>query len=124
MRFRKIITLRRRKCRRRVRAKAVGTPERPRLSVFRSNCHIYAQLIDDAAGKTLASANSKQPALAGILPQGKGSNVAAAKVVGQTIAKLALEKGLTQVCFDRGAYRYHGRVKALAEAAREAGLKL
>ena len=123
MRFRKAITIRRRKCRRRVRAKARGTADRPRLSVFRSNCHIYAQLTDDAAGRTLVCANTKQSALAEKLPQGKGANVAAAKVVGQAIAALALEKGFTQVCFDRGSYRYHGRVKALAEAAREAGLK-
>ncbi len=123
MRFVKVMTIRRRKCRRRVRAKVQGTAQRPRLSVFRSNCHIYAQLIDDAAGRTLAAANTRQSALAIDLPKSRGSNRAAAEFVGKAIAAQALAKGVGQVCFDRGSYRYHGRVKALADAAREAGLK-
>jgi len=93
------------------------------LSVFRSNRHIYAQLIDDSAGRTLAAADTRQPVLLKDLPDAHGSNRAAAQIVGKAIAALALKKGLNQVCFDRGSYRYHGRIKALADAAREAGLK-
>ncbi|MGI6643063.1 MAG: 50S ribosomal protein L18 [Bacillota bacterium] len=104
----------------RVRKKVSGTPDRPRLCVFRSLNHIYAQVIDDVAGKTLVSASSVEPA---IRESGQyGGNVAAAKRVGNLIAARALEHGVKQVVFDRGGYLYHGRVKALAEAAREGGL--
>ncbi|MFD3449242.1 50S ribosomal protein L18 [Microbacteriaceae bacterium 4G12] len=103
----------------RVRAKLTGTAERPRLNVFRSNQHIYAQVIDDVNGVTLASASTldKELSFEGT------SNVAAATQVGELVAKRAVEKGVKEVVFDRGGYLYHGRVKALAEAAREAGLQ-
>lgn len=102
----------------RVRNKISGTPERPRLSVYRSTNNIYAQIIDDVEGKTLVSASS--------LDKGfdvYGGNKDGAKKVGELIAKKALEKGIENVVFDRGGYIYHGRVQALAEAARENGLK-
>jgi large subunit ribosomal protein L18 len=105
----------------RVRTKVDGTAERPRLCVFRSLKHIYAQVIDDATGQTIVSASTVDKELRGTLP--KGSNVDAAKKVGQLVAQRALAKGVAQVVFDRGGYIYHGRVKNLAEAAREAGLK-
>jgi len=106
---------------RRVRRKVVGTPERPRLAVFRSLKHIYAQVIDDRTGRTLAAASSLDTETR---KQVKGGgNVAAAKVVGKAIAARARGAGIEQVVFDRGGYNYHGRVQALAEAAREAGLK-
>ena len=123
MRLIKAIAIRRRKCKRRVRVKVKGTAQRPRLSVFRSNRHIHAQLIDDSAGRTIAAVGTQQPTLAKTLSDGCGSNKAAAQLVGKAIAAQALANGLRQVCFDRGCYRYHGRVKALADAAREAGLK-
>jgi large subunit ribosomal protein L18 len=104
-----------------VRATVVGTPERPRLNVFRSDKHIYAQIIDDYAGKTLVAASSVLVDVRGELKN--GGNVAAAKKVGQAIATRAKEKGIAAVCFDRGGRRYHGRIKALADAAREGGLK-
>ena len=102
----------------RVRTKISGTPARPRLNVFRSNAHIHAQIIDDVNGKTLVSASSVEMKLA------NGGNVEAAKAVGAEVAKRALEANITEVVFDRGGYVYHGRVQALADAAREAGLKL
>ena len=102
----------------RVRGKISGTPERPRLCVFRSENHIYAQIIDDVAGKTLAAASTVEKCF-----EGNGGNAEAAKKIGETIAKRALEKGIENVVFDRGGYIYHGRVKALAEGAREGGLK-
>ena len=102
----------------RVRAKISGTPQRPRLSVYKSNANIYAQLIDDVNGVTLASANSLQSEVAESHP-----NVETAKKVGEAIGKRALEAGIEEVVFDRNGYLYHGKVKALAEAAREAGLK-
>jgi len=105
----------------RVRKKVFGTPERPRLNVFRSNKHIYAQVIDDLAGHTLVSASSIDKELKGKLS--RGSNIEAAKMVGALVAKRAIEKGVKKVVFDRGGYLYHGRVKALAEAAREGGLE-
>lgn len=123
MKFGKAITIRRRKCKRRVRAKVVGTAQCPRLSVFRSNRHIYVQLIDDMVGKTVAAVSTKQSAVASELSDNCGSNQKAAQLVGKAIAAQALAKGISQACFDRGSYRYHGRVKALADAAREAGLK-
>ena len=102
----------------RVRGKISGTAERPRLSVFRSENNIYAQIIDDVAGSTLAAASTVEKAF-----EGNGGNAAAAKVIGEMIAKRALAKGIENVVFDRGGYIYHGRVKALAEGAREGGLK-
>jgi large subunit ribosomal protein L18 len=102
----------------RIRHKVRGTAERPRLAVFRSVANIYAQLIDDGAGNTLVSASSIEKGR-----RATGGNVAAAKAIGKTIAERAKEKGIQKVVFDRGGYIYHGRVKALAEAAREAGLE-
>ena len=106
---------------RRVRKKVRGTAARPRLAVFRSNKHIYAQLIDDRKGETLASASSMEKDLRTSLKT--GADVAAAQSVGKKLAERATAKGISEVVFDRGAYRYHGRVKALADAAREGGLK-
>ena len=100
----------------RIREKISGTPERPRLNVYRSLNHIYAQIIDDSKGVTIASAST----LAGKI--NAGGNVAAAKEVGKLVAEQAIEKGVKKVVFDRGGYLYHGRIKALADAAREAGL--
>ncbi len=105
----------------RVRTRVAGTPEQPRLCVFRSLHHIYAQVIDDRTGCTLASASSLDKEVRKQLKG--GGNVAAAKVVGKAIAERALSAGIERVVFDRGGYKYHGRVQALAEAAREAGLK-
>ena len=105
----------------RIREKLRGTAERPRLNVYRSLNHIYAQLIDDFAGQTLVSANSREGAKGGASKV--GGNVAAAKAVGKTLAERARQKSITKVVFDRGGYLYHGRVKALADAAREAGLQ-
>lgn len=99
----------------RIRKKVQGTAERPRLSVFRSAKHIYAQVIDDVGGRTIAAASS--------VTSTEGSKVDVAKSVGSTVAKACIDKGVEQVVFDRGGYRYHGRVRALAESAREAGLK-
>ncbi|HHW26184.1 MAG TPA: 50S ribosomal protein L18 [Firmicutes bacterium] len=104
----------------RVRKKVVGTPERPRLCVFRSLNHIYAQVVDDTARVTLAFASSNEPAFRET--HKSGGNIAAAQAVGKMIAQRALDKGIKQVVFDRGGYLYHGRVKALADAAREGGL--
>lgn len=106
----------------RVRKTVHGTPERPRLNVFRSNQNIYAQVIDDTVGKTLASASTLDPEVKGRL-EGNGGNIEAAKIVGEVIAKRALAAGVNKVVFDRGGYLYHGRVAALADAAREAGLE-
>ena len=102
----------------RVRGKISGTAERPRLSVFRSENHIYAQVIDDVAGNTLVSASTVEKSF-----EGNGSNIEAAKKIGALVAERALQKGIEEVVFDRGGYIYHGRVQALAEGAREAGLK-
>jgi large subunit ribosomal protein L18 len=105
----------------RIRKKVNGTESRPRLCVFRSNKHIYAQIVDDSKGTTVTAASTLD---ADAKAQVKnGGNVAAAKAVGKMVAKRALEKGIQSVLFDRGGYIYHGRVKALADAAREAGLK-
>jgi large subunit ribosomal protein L18 len=104
-----------------IRKNLAGSPERPRLSVFRSDKHIYAQVIDDHDGKTLASASSTQKEVRGDLRN--GGNIAAAKLVGKAIADHAKAAGVTMVAFDRGGRKYHGRIKALADAAREAGLK-
>ncbi len=111
----------RRRRHRRVRKKVVGTPERPRLSVFKSLKHIYAQVIDDYRGHTLVAASTLDPELRKEL---KGlTKTEKARLVGKLLAKRALEKGLKRVVFDRGGYKYHGRVKALAEGAREGGLE-
>lgn len=113
--------LRRLRRHKRIRKKVFGTPERPRLCVFRSNKHIYAQIIDDTIGHTLVAASTLDPELRGKLQ--KTWNIEAAREVGRLIGKRALEKGIKKVVFDRGGYKYHGRVKALAEGAREAGLE-
>ena len=102
----------------RVRGKVSGTAERPRLCVFRSENHIYAQVIDDVAGTTLAAASSVEKGF-----EGNGGNVEGARKVGEMIAKNAADKGISEVVFDRGGYLYHGRVQSLAEGARENGLK-
>ena len=104
----------------RIRRKVKGTPERPRLAVFRSVKHIYAQVIDDTAGHTVVAASSSEK----VASTGKsGGNLAGAKAIGKLVAERAKDKGIKAVVFDRGGYHYHGRVKALAEAAREAGLE-
>ena len=105
----------------RVRRKVQGTPERPRLNVYRSSNHIYVQVVDDLTGTTLLSASTLSPELADT--RSSGGNVEAAKQVGELIAKKALEQGIRQVVFDRGGYLYHGRIAALADAARTAGLE-
>ena len=109
-------TAQRARIRRRIRAKVTGAPARPRLSVFRSNKHIYAQLIDDAAGHTLAAASSREGDIS-------GSGVETSKTVGQRLAERARAAGVEAVVFDRGGYRYHGNVKALADGARDGGLQ-
>ncbi len=103
----------------RIRKKLAGTTERPRLAVFRSVAHIYAQVIDDSKGVTLASASTVEK----VAGTATGGNVTAAVEIGKRIAERAKEKGIAKVVFDRGGYLYHGRVKALADAAREAGLE-
>jgi large subunit ribosomal protein L18 len=113
--------LHRQRVHQRVRSRVEGTPERPRLCVYRSLGHIYAQVIDDRSGKTLVSASSIDAATKKGMKG--GGNVAAAKVIGKTIAERAKTAGVSKVVFDRGGYKYHGRVKALADAAREAGLQ-
>ena len=105
----------------RIRKALSGTEVRPRLCVFRSNAHIYAQVVDDSKGATLAAASTVDEEAKGAVKN--GGNIAAAKAVGTMVAKRALDKGISAVVFDRGGYIYHGRVKALAEAARAAGLK-
>ncbi len=105
----------------RVRKKVSGTPARPRLAVYRSNRHISAQVIDDVAGHTLASASTVESEM---VSSGGTSNIDAAKAVGAAVAERAKAQGITSVVFDRGGYQYHGRVAAVAEAAREAGLEL
>jgi large subunit ribosomal protein L18 len=105
---------------RRIRVGLSGTSARPRMNVFRSLQHIYVQVIDDVAGTTLAAASTNEPSVRGTL---SGSKTERAKAVGKTIAERAKEKGVSAVVFDRGGYLYHGRIKALADAAREAGLQ-
>jgi large subunit ribosomal protein L18 len=111
----------RRRVRYRIRKKVAGATTRPRLAVFRSDKHIYAQVIDDATGRTVAHVSTLDKDLRGSMKS--GGNVAAAKAVGSAIAARLKGKGIVSVVFDRGGYLYHGRIKALAEAAREAGLK-
>jgi large subunit ribosomal protein L18 len=107
----------------RIRRKLRGTTERPRLAIFRSVSHIYAQVIDDTQGKTLVSASSVDKDAATKSGKAKGGNVAGAQAIGKLVADRAKEKGIKSVVFDRGGYQYHGRVKALADAARAAGLE-
>jgi len=107
---------------RRLRRLLAGTPDRPRLAVFRSNNHIYAQVIDDVKGVTLASASTLDEDVIKSLDKGKGTDTAAAAIVGKMVAQRAIKAGVKDVVFDRGGYIYHGRVKALGDAAREGGL--
>jgi len=108
----------------RQRKRIMGTKERPRLSVFRSLAHVYAQVIDDLNGQTLVSASSVEPSLKGSLPKDvRGGNVKGADAIGTAIAQRSLEKGIKRVVFDRGGFLYHGRIRAVADAARKAGLE-
>ncbi|MDO8886047.1 50S ribosomal protein L18 [Candidatus Oleimmundimicrobium sp.] len=118
--YKKVLARKRRH--RRVRKNLIGTLDKPRLCVYRSNKNIYAQIIDDTKGITLASASSLDKELKGKLPEG-GKDIEAAKEVGVLISKKAKKKGIKEVVFDRGGYLYHGKVKSLAEAARDGGLK-
>lgn len=120
MNHEKLLQKQRLRRRRHTRKGVQGSSDRPRLSVFRSGKHIYCQVIDDLVGKTLASASTRDSSLAGSI--GYGGNCAAATIIGKTIAERALAAGIKAVAFDRGHYKYHGRVAALANAAREAGL--
>ena len=115
---------RRQRIKYRLRKRTVGTTERPRLTVFRSVAHIYVQVVDDMQGTTIASASSVEAGVKGSLAaNAKGGNIAGAKVIGKTIAERLIEKGVKRVVFDRNGFLYHGRVKAVADAAREAGLE-
>ena len=108
----------------RIRKRVRGSQERPRLTVFRSVTHMYVQVVDDMTGRTIASASSVEPTVKGAMDKkAKGGNVAGAQAIGKTIAARLLEKGVKRVVFDRNGFLYHGRVKAVAEAAREAGLE-
>jgi large subunit ribosomal protein L18 len=111
----------RRRIKARIRKKLSGSPERPRLAVFRSQGHIYAQVIDDEAGRTVVAASSTEKSFRA--ESKRGANLAAAVAIGKLIAQRAQEKGVQAVVFDRGGFKYHGRIKALADAAREGGLK-
>ena len=108
----------------RLRKRIRGSEQRPRLTVYRSVAHIYVQVVDDMTGRTIASASSVEPSLKGTFAkQAKGGNVAGAQAVGKTIAQRLIEKGVKRIVFDRNGFLYHGRIKAVAEAAREAGLE-
>jgi large subunit ribosomal protein L18 len=108
----------------RQRKRIAGTEERPRLSVFRSLEHIYAQVIDDMTGRTLVSASSVEPALKATFPkEQRGGNLKGAEAIGRTIAERSIEKGIKRVVFDRAGFLYHGRIRAVADAARKAGLE-
>ena len=108
----------------RLRKRIAGTEERPRLTVFRSVSHIYVQVVDDMSGQTLVAASSIEPALKASLPKDvRGGNVKGAATIGKTIAERSLEKGITRVVFDRDGFLYHGRIRAIADAARKAGLE-
>ena len=108
----------------RIKKRVQGTDARPRLTVFRSVAHMYVQVVDDMTGRTIASASSTESALKGALDKkAKGGNVEGAKAIGKTIAERLIEKGVKRVVFDRNGFLYHGRVKAVADAAREAGLE-
>jgi large subunit ribosomal protein L18 len=117
----KLVQTRRLRRQRRVRNRMFGTPERPRLTVFRSSKHIYAQMVNDESGATLVSASSLDSELRAQIKY--GGNKAAAAAVGRAVAERAKKAGIDKVCFDRRSYKYHGRVAALAQAAREAGLQ-
>jgi large subunit ribosomal protein L18 len=117
----KSVQVRRQRRQKHVRKRLVGSVDRPRLAIFRSSKHIYAQVINDASGTTIASASTVEPQLRAEKPY--GGNKAAAAVVGRLIAERAKKAGIDKICFDRRSYKYHGRVAALAQAAREAGLK-
>ena len=115
---------RRQRIKYRIRRRVNGTVERPRLTIFRSVSHMYVQVVDDASGKTIASASTVEPSVKGALAKkATGGNVEGAKAIGKTIAERLIEKGVTRVVFDRNGFLYHGRVKAVADAAREAGLE-
>ena len=115
---------RRRRIQLRQRKRIAGTTERPRLSVFRSVSHIYAQVIDDLSGRTLVSASSVEPAMKGAFSNGVGGgNLKGASAVGKAIAERSLARGITRVVFDRSGFLYHGRIRAVADAARKAGLE-
>jgi len=118
---RRLVEVRRLRRQRHVRKRLTGSAERPRLSIFRSSKHIYAQVINDANGSTLAQASTLDPEARG--QAAYGGNKAAAAVVGKLVAERAKKAGIDKVCFDRRSYKYHGRVQALADAAREAGLQ-
>jgi large subunit ribosomal protein L18 len=108
----------------RIRKRVQGTEARPRLTIYRSVAHIYVQVVDDMTGRTIAAASSVEPTVKGTLDKkAKGGNVAGAQAIGKTIAERLLEKGVKRVVFDRNGFLYHGRVKAVADAAREAGLE-
>jgi large subunit ribosomal protein L18 len=108
----------------RLRKRIRGSEQRPRLTVYRSVAHIYVQVVDDMTGRTIASASSVEPSLKGTFAkQAKGGNVAGAQAVGKTIAERLIEKGVKRIVFDRNGFLYHGRIKAVADAAREAGLE-
>jgi large subunit ribosomal protein L18 len=108
----------------RIRKRVQGTEARPRLTIYRSVTHIYVQVVDDMTGRTIASASSVEPSVKGALgKKARGSNVAGAQAIGKTIAERLKEKGVSRVVFDRNGFLYHGRVKAVADAAREAGLE-
>ncbi len=113
---------RKKRAHQRLRQKLAGTPERPRLSVFKSSRYVYAQVINDETGQTMVSATSLESAIKGLI-EGGAATMAAAKAVGEAVAERALAKGIQQVVFDRGGYLYHGKVKELAEAARAKGLQ-
>jgi large subunit ribosomal protein L18 len=117
----RLVQTRRLRRQRRVRNRMTGTPDRPRLAVFRSSKHIYAQMINDQTGTTLVSASTVDPEIRAQLKY--GGNKAAATIVGRVVADRAKKAGIDRVCFDRRSYKYHGRVAALAQAARDAGLK-
>jgi large subunit ribosomal protein L18 len=118
---RQVVQTRRRRRQHRVRKRLLGTTERPRLAVFRSSKHIYAQMVNDVSGTTIVSASTMDPEIKGQLKY--GGNKAAATLVGRVVAERAKKAGIDKVCFDRRSYKYHGRVAALAQAARDAGLK-
>ena len=108
----------------RIRKRVQGTESRPRLTVYRSVAHIYVQVVDDATGRTIASASSVEPSVKGTLEKAaRGGNIAGAQAIGKTIAGRLKDKGVTRVVFDRNGFLYHGRVKAVADSAREAGLE-
>ena len=115
---------RRQRIRYRIRKRVQGSDARPRLTVFRSVDHIYVQVVDDMSGRTIAAASTVEPTVKGVLKKAEhGGNIAGAKAIGKTIAERLLEKGVKHVVFDRNGFLYHGRVKAVADAAREAGLE-